>query len=185
MIPYCILVIENDDDREFMIELYQDYKNLMHSTVSKLVDNEYDVEDLTQDVLEKLIDKISMLRSRTRDQRVNYIISACKYTAINHIRNSGKHPELSFEECGEQTEVRYEEHEVELRLIKEEELEALREVLSEMDLRMQCLLEGYYFLEKPMAELAKDLGIKPASVRMYLTRARKMAFVLLQKKLEK
>lgn len=185
MIPYCILVIENDDDREFMIGLYENYKQLMHSTVRKLVKNEHDIEDLTQDVLVKQIDKIDLLRSRSRDQRVNYIISACKYTAFNHIRDNGNHPELSFEACGELNDPQYDDHEIELRLIKDEELEALRRVLGQMDLRMQCLLEGYYFLEKPAAELGKDLGIKPDSVRTYLTRARKRAFELLKKELEK
>ena len=63
-------------------------------------------------------------------------------------------------------------------------MEALQRVLPKMDLRMQCLLEGYYFLEKSTAELGEDLGIKPDSVRMYLTRARKKAFELMQEELE-
>lgn len=184
MIPCCILAIENDDDRDFMIDLYENYKQLMHSTVRKLVKNEHDIEDLTQDVLVKLIDKIDLLRSRSRDQRVNYIISACKYTAFNHNRKRGSHPELFFETCGELNDPRYDEREIELRLIRGEEMEALQRVLPKMDLRMQCLLEGYYFLEKSTAELGEDLGIKPDSVRMYLTRARKKAFELMQEELE-
>ncbi len=66
-------------------------------------------------------------------------------------------------------------------MIAGEELEALRRVLQKLDLRTQCLLEGYYILEKPMAELGAELGIKPSSVRMSLTRARKKVFELLQK----
>ncbi len=54
-------------------------------------------------------------------------------------------------------------------------------VLPQMDIRTQCLLEGYYFLDKPIKELGQELGIKADSVRMYLTRARKKAFELLQK----
>ena len=150
MIPCCILAIENDDDRDFMIDLYENYKQLMLSMVRKQVRNEHDVEDLTQDVLVKLIDKIALLRSRSRDQRVNYIISACKYTAFNHNRKRGSHPELFFETCGELNDPRYDEREIELRL----------------------------------AELGEDLGIKPDSVRMYLTRARKKAFELMQEELE-
>lgn len=47
MIPCCILAIENDDDRDFMIDLYENYKQLMLSMVRKQVRNEHDVEDLT------------------------------------------------------------------------------------------------------------------------------------------
>lgn len=66
-------------------------------------------------------------------------------------------------------------------MIKDEELDALRRVLPQMSPRTQCLLEGYYLLDKPIAELGKELGIKADSVRMYLTRARKKVFELLQK----
>lgn len=181
MIPYCILVIEDDDDREFMASLYTNYKQLMYSTIKQIIKKEQDTEDLMQDVLEKLIDKISLLRSRSRDQLVNYIISACKFTAFNHIRDSGSHPETPFEDCIEVSNQENDAHEVELHMIRGEELEALRRVLPQMDNRLQRLLEGYYFLEKPVSELGTELGIKPSSVRMYLTRARKKAFELLQK----
>lgn len=43
------------------------------------------------------------------------------------------------------------------------------------------MLEGYYILEKPMAELGMELGIKPTSIRMALTRARGKAYKLLKK----
>lgn len=181
MIPYCILVIEDDDDREFMATLYTNYKQLMYSTIKQIIKTEQDTEDLMQDVLEKLIDKISLLRSRNRDQLVNYIISACKFAAFNHIRDSGSHSEISFDECIEFSDQENDGHEVELHMIKGEELEALRRILPQMDSRLQRLLEGYYFLEKPVTELGAELGIKPSSVRMYLTRARKKAFELLQK----
>ena len=58
MIPYCILAIENDDDREFMSSLYIDYKQLMYSEIRKIIKKDCDAEDIMQDVLEKLIDKI-------------------------------------------------------------------------------------------------------------------------------
>ncbi len=181
MIPYCILVIEDDDDREFMASLYINYKNLMYSTIHEIVKSKDDAEDLMQDVIEKLIDKISLLRSRTRDQLVNYIISACKFAALNHIRDNENRQGTSFDDCLELPDSENGGREIELRIIKGEELDALRRVLPQMDFRTQCLLEGYYFLDKSIAELGQELGIKSDSVRMYLTRARKKAFELLQK----
>lgn len=181
MIPYCILVIEDENDREFMTSLYINYKNLMFVTIHKIVKDVDDAEDLMQDVLEKLIDKIALLRSRNRDQLVNYIISACKYSALNFIRNMGKRQTTALEECIELPETDNMDRKIELRIIKDEELDALQRVLPQMDPRTQCLLEGYYFLDKSVAELGSELGIKADSVRMYLSRARKKAFELLQK----
>ena len=183
MIPYCILVIESDDDREFMSSLYIDYKRLMYSEIKKIVKNEHDTEDVMQTVLEKLIDKISLLRSRNRNQLVNYIISACKFTSFNHIRDHEQQWETSYDDYADLSATDQDGHEIELRMIKGEELDALKRILPQMDARAQYVLIGYYFLEKPIAELGKELGLKPGSVRMSLTRARKQAFALLQKDL--
>lgn len=180
MIPYCILVIEDDDDREFMTALYEDYKRLMFFEVGKIANSKQDVEDIVQDVLEKLIDKIPLLRSLGHDQLINYIISACKHVALNHNRDHANQKETPYETYNELPDFDHDQYEVELRIIKREEAEVLRRVLPKMDLRSQRLLEGYYFLDIPMSELAEELGIKPNSVRMSLTRARKKALELLQ-----
>lgn len=181
MIPNCILVIENDDDREFMTQLYFDYSRLMYSEIKKIIKREQDREDVMQTVLEKLIDKIPLLRSRTHSQLINYIISACKFTSFNLLRDSDAKKETGYEDYLTVPSAKQNEREIELRMIADEELEALRRVLPKLDLRTQCLLEGYYILEKPMAELGAELGIKPSSVRMSLTRARKKAFELLKR----
>jgi len=181
MIPYCILAIENDDDREFMTQLYLDYNRLMYREINKIIDRKQDQEDVMQSVLEKLIDKISLLRSRTRNQLVNYIISACKFTSFNFLRDNDSKRETVYEDDLTLPDATYSERDIELRMIEDEALETLRRVLPQLDLRTQCLLEGYYILEKPIAELAAELNIKPSSVRMSLTRARKKALDLLQK----
>lgn len=184
MIPYCILIIEDDDDREFMHSLYINYQRLMYSEISKIIKSDQDVNDVMQTVLERLIGKISLLRSRDRAQLANYIISTCKFTAYNYLRDNKKQ---QFEEPYYECEFLPDEisggHEIEMHIIKDEELEALRRVLLRMDSRAQYLLKGYYFLEKSMEELGAELNIKPSSVRMSLTRARKQAFELLQKEL--
>lgn len=184
MIPYCILAIENEDDREFMSSLYIDYKRLMYSEIRKIIKDDRDAEDIMQDVLEKLIDKIPLLRSRNRNQRINYIISACKFTSFNYIRDNSSKKELSFEDFLGLPDSDYDGHEIELRIIKEEELETLRRVLPQMDSRTRCLLEGYHFLDKTVEELGTELSVKPDSVRMMLTRAKKKIFEVLRKELD-
>lgn len=184
MIPYCILLIESEDDREFMASLYQRYNRLMYNTILKITKNPTDTEDVLQNALVKLIDKIGLLRSRDRDQMANYIISTCKTTALDYINRSLPKNEISLEECEELpiygTDSRYNDRTIELRLIKDEELEALYQILSRLDTSARFLLEGYYFQDKTMAELGEYLGIKPDSVRMALARARRKAFKLLQ-----
>ena len=46
MIPYCILVIEDDDDRTFMEQLFVDYHRLMYHEIFKLVHDQWAAEDV-------------------------------------------------------------------------------------------------------------------------------------------
>ena len=62
MFPIIILAIENEDDREFMMQLYTQYRALLYSEIYKIVQNEWDADDVLQSVIEKLIDRLSKLR---------------------------------------------------------------------------------------------------------------------------
>ena len=64
MIPYCILVIEDDDDREFMTLLYIRYQRLLYKEIYEILKNSWNTEDILQATLVKLIDKIPELRRR-------------------------------------------------------------------------------------------------------------------------
>jgi len=59
-------------------------------------------------------------------------------------------------------------------------LEALSRIWTQLDERTRYLLEGYYILDLPATEMARELNIKPASLRMALTCARKTACQFLQ-----
>lgn len=64
-------------------------------------------------------------------------------------------------------------------LISIEEIEELVQRWPQLDDRSKYLLEGKYILGKSDEALAEELSIKPASVRMALTRARQCAYRLL------
>lgn len=184
MIPYCILMIEDDDDRAFMEEIFLNYQRLMFDEIHKIVKEPWTVEDIMQSTLVKLIDKIALLRSRSRDQLVNYIISASKNTALNYVRDNATPSESPFEDYLNTSDSANDGHAIEQRLMKKDELDCLVRIWPKLDERTRHLLEGYYILGKPMTELAGELGIKPESIRMALTRARKKAYELLEEELE-
>lgn len=98
MIPYCILVIEDDDDRAFMEQLFVDYHRLMYHEIFKLVHNQWAAEDVMQSTLVRLIDKIPELRSKDRNHLVNYIITASKNQSRNYLRDSGRHSTSDLQE---------------------------------------------------------------------------------------
>lgn len=183
MIPLCILVIEDDDDREFMSMLFTNYNRLMYREIYSILHNAWATEDVMQSTLEKLIDKVKELRVKDRDHLVNYIITASRNLAKNYLRDNGRYEMLSFDDEIDLPDMEHSGDEMDLQLIRENNLDILSQVWPQLDERSRYLLEGRYLLEKTLAELSQELGIKPDSVRMALTRARKNAYQLMTDKI--
>ena len=96
MLPLVIMAIEDEDDKAFMTWLYLQYRRLIYSEVRKITGNTDEVEDLLQSVVEKLIEKLPLLRGVEQNKLVNYIISTAKNTAYNSLR--GKDRGILWEE---------------------------------------------------------------------------------------
>ena len=170
MIPFLILAIENDDDRDFMEHLYLEYNSLMYSEANKIVGSQWDAEEVVQTVVEKLINHIDKLRALPRDNRVNYIITAVVNCSLDCV-SKGK--SLVFTdidtECAEIAEEYPHLDDALLTEANKATLFAAWQRLSEKD---RYLLRSKYILDMPNGQIAEALGIKPDSVRTLLTRAR-------------
>lgn len=182
MIPFCILAIENDEDREFMTALFINYQRLLYSEIYKILRDPWNTEDVLQATLVKLIDKIPELREKEPPRLVNYIITAARNTAYNFLRAQKKAPALLFEDYIEEAEKTTERRQMEVAFITKESLDELVRLWPQLDSRSRFLLEGKYILGKSNEALAEELSIKPASVRMALARARQCAYQLLSDK---
>lgn len=184
MIPICILVIEDDSDRAFMENLFLQYNRLMYHEIFKITNNPDMTDDILQSTLEKLIDKLQKLRSLDRNGLVNYIITASKNTAFNYLRDEKSDRRMSFDDFIDSPDLYNDKNANEERIIVVEEWDSLRLIWPKLDERSKYLLESRYILEKSDEEMAQHLGIKPGSVRMALTRARKNAVQLWHEELD-
>ena len=171
MIPVIILAIENDDERKFMTALYMQYHALMYKIIFDIVKSPWDTEDILQEVLVKLIDKIPTLRDMEKQNRINYVAVSCKNTAYNFLRD--KKPETllgedddSFPDDGLPLDDYF---------IRGEDLARLAAVWQTLDEKTKYLLNGKHVLKKSAKELAEDLKMPPDNVRMALVRAKRKA----------
>ena len=181
MIPVLLFVIEDEDDRIFMTNLFIQYQKLMYSTILKIISDSWMADDILQMSLEKLIKKIDLLKTMNQEHLIGYIITTCKNTALNICYQKKKYSSLVEEaqhECFEDTVSL--DHDVEIYIMKQYNLECLRRIWTNLDIRSRILLESKYILEKNDTEIAHDLGMKTESVRMALTRARRKAFYLME-----
>ena len=78
MLPIIILTIEDDDDREFMTNIYLKYDRLMFSEAYKITRHCQDTEDVMHTAIVKLIDKIPLLRTFDQKRLAYYLIRTAK-----------------------------------------------------------------------------------------------------------
>ena len=175
MIPYAILVIEDDNDREFATFLYQSYHRLMFSEILKIVEDSWDAEDVMQNAIIKLINKLDLLRTMDCPHLANYIITASRNTALDLLRERKRKPAYSFDELldSDETISASLSSSVEDQVFAQFDQELAQKAWKQLPDEVQALLNAKYVLEQSDAEIAQALGIQPNSVRMALTRARR------------
>ena len=169
MIPHIIMTIEDQDDRAFMEDLYLSYKWVMYSQIKKLVSGNWEAEDILQSALVKLIGKIALLKTLSKTDMINYIITTCRREAISFLRKSNpvdymENENLDAFECHSETP--------EMWILTKERFENTYKAWQMLDENTKMILIWKYKLEMSDAEIAEELGIKPGSVRMRMTRAR-------------
>lgn len=123
MIPFCILAIENDDDREFMAELFLRYQRLLYNEIYEILKNPWNTEDVLQATLVKLIDKISELRKKEEAKLVSYMVVAARNNTYNFLRAQKKSAQVSFEEYSGQENSASADRQIESGMIAKEEIE--------------------------------------------------------------
>lgn len=180
MLPICILTIEDENDREFMANVFRKYQWLMYRTIGQVVRNHWIAEDVTQNALINLIDKIDKLKTFDEQHLINYIVTSCRHTAFNEMRYRSRHPMYSINEALDADSGTHTMHSMEMKYIHDEDLRRMAKIWKDLDSRSQYVLEARYILGKSDADIANALGIKPDSVRMLLTRARKKAYALME-----
>ena len=166
-------------DKEFMVHLYTKYENLLFYTAQKYISERGSVEDVVQESLVKLHEKIRTIKPMPEIVLASYIRSTVRNTAINILKSTGyeEDRQISTENIIDVMD----EHALSLDTLMQ--LSRYRELLSkiwpELSKEEQFLLEGKYILGYSDRELSTELCCQPSSVRMKLTRARRHALSIL------
>jgi DNA-directed RNA polymerase specialized sigma24 family protein len=81
-----------------MAQLFMEYRALMFFEIRKLFRDESAVEDIMQETIIRLVEKVPLLRSLDRNRRINYIITASLNQARSYHRARRKILEVSFDD---------------------------------------------------------------------------------------
>jgi RNA polymerase sigma-70 factor, ECF subfamily len=182
MIGMLITRLE-EDDKAYMLRLYKNYYALVRKTIYSMTHQNDDVEDLIDEVFIKLIEKISLIRSFDCCKATAYIVFTVRSVAINYLKHKNvesRHLYYSDDMSMIEDTVDTEEG-AERRLVRQDDVELLKNAVSRLPQPQKDLLYFKYILDMSDEEIAKILGIAPNSVRQYLTRARRAAKKLIER----
>lgn len=167
-------------DRDFMVWMYMEFKDLMYATAYRYINTVEVAEDIVQDSIVSLIKKINTLQQMEKNALCAYIVATIRNASINYLKSRDyEHThQSSYEE-----KVLYKiPSDISLDELIElsDHLDLLSKIWVQLSCDEQFLLEGKYILGYNDRELGGRLKCKPSSIRMKLTRARRNALSLLR-----
>lgn len=181
LIPLVFLLIENEDDRLFLENVYIQYHRLMYAQALQILKQSQAAEDAVSDSLLSLAKKISLLRSFDCNKLRSYAVITVKHTAITRL-NRGKRERLPGDAALEEMAGTAR---VDARLLSQAGIEGVKEAIRALPSREKEMMLMKYFREMTEQEIADEMGLKPVSVRTCLSRARKHLAQLLKERGER
>lgn len=175
--------LDDDNDREFILQLYKNYYNLAWKNIFRITRNLDDIEDLINDVFVKLIGKVSILRALERYKLTTYIVYTIRSVSLNYMKHKAVESKLLYfsDDIDAIDDDTASGGGVEDRLIRSDEVELLAKCAGMLPQKQRDILYFRYFLEMKDSDIAEVYGISPNSVREYLTRARRSVRELMEK----
>jgi len=178
--------ITDPDDRDFMMDLYKVHYGFVRSAILKITGDRDCLEDLTSDTFMKLIGKIAILRTLDCCRLAAYVVYTSRSIGINFVRHrtvQDKYVYFGLEEDLAEGAADPRES-VEDKVIYWDEREDLWRTILRLPEKDRGLLYFKYVMELHDVDIAELLNITPASVRQYLTRARRAAKKLIEEEVK-
>lgn len=90
-VPIAILLIENDEDREFLSQLYLDYRSLMYKVAKSFFhQNETEIDEAVGNAVERICKKCDVIKAVNCNKRPSYIVSIVKRICLTRLREINK-----------------------------------------------------------------------------------------------
>jgi len=175
-----------ESDMALVADIYERHKGIMYKTALECIGDDSDKSVVVHDAIVRLVEHADTLRRLSESALAVYVSATVRSVALNRERRRNLERRLIVDaDISEVDDIdagpTYEE-----RFIEEEahrdRLRYLREALSELSDTDRELLVGKYMSGESDESLAKRFGVSPESIRMKLTRARRRAKKIIERK---
>lgn len=182
-VPIFISSIEDDNDREFMEQLYTEHYTMMYNLARKYAQNIYDIDDIISEACLALIRKIPLLRTLSSNERLGYVNATTRNTGLKFCKSKYRRHEsptdgyiLNKEESTQP--------DIDKALLEKITISDIKTALDRLNESDRDLLTMKYILEIPDSEIEDMLNIKHGALRTRLSRARHRLYGIYSEKCE-
>ena len=174
-LPILLLWLESEEDRAFLEDVYLQYHRRLYAQALQITHSSPAAEDAVSESLLALMKKIDLLRSFPCNKLRSYLVITVKHTAIT-MMGRGKRERLdgdaAFRDLAGGKPI-------DEGLLARAGIERIKDAIRSLPDRERDILMMKFFRELTDDEIAEALRIKPVSVRVHLSRARKRLSELL------
>lgn len=181
MFPAAIVMMDDEDNRSFMEQLYIQHRYLLFKVAYDTVGDPQIAEDMVSEACMLFIENIEILRKLNICKQRAYIVSTIKHVSVDYVRKRNSQGRRQFFVGEEKAFDIPEQDQMEDELIRQAEGQAIRQALKKIHRSERDLLQMKYFDLMSDAEIAERLHIAKNSVRYYLTKARRSLKSILEK----
>lgn len=183
MLPLFILAIENDDDRQFVADIYTRYRPALYRKAQKVLHDNDRAEEAVHEAMLRVIRYLDRVREIPSDELLPYLITIVQAASITIYNKSKQHQKAALGVIDDWAASLSDEGScIDDILIREEKTELLKECLKLLSQREIDILNYFYTLELPQKEIAKLTGLTPENVRKIISRIKKKVFAVYDKR---
>ena len=179
MFPTITCAIESPEDHDIITEFFVQNKMLLYAEAWRYLSTKEDVEDIVYEAFVRIIAHMEKFRSLMPHERIQYAKAIVRNLSYIYLKRCSRFTIVPFEDVDLYLTI--EENQLPDTVVYHQiRLEKIREIWAQLPVEERLLLEQKYVLDWSDKELAEKLGIKPQSVRMSLTRAKRKVIALMK-----
>ena len=157
-----------DDDKQLISKLYEEHSRRMFAAAKQITNDKGDAEDAVQNAFVSIVKNIGRIKIDDEEAMRGYLLTVVKNEAVNILRKR-----KNLEPADEMTEIAG-GCDVEFLTEKREVFEYAVKIMSAMDEKYRAPLYLSTVMGFSIKEVAKTLGRDHKTVKVQISRARKM-----------
>lgn len=168
-------------ETELFAHIAEHYAQAVYALIVRIVGNNEDAEELTQDVLLRVFENLPYFNFKSSFSTWLYRI------AYNHAISFARHrrqPHYAIDENRLRNVSDDEVEQMEATADNEQQIEALARAINRLDAEERALITLFYYKERSVAECAEIMSQSENNIKVRLHRIRKKLYILIQNETE-